>query len=55
MKSAVIVIDVQQGLFDPEPFEAEKIREHHNCTLPNISRFGPKISTIPSNNINFGG
>ena len=38
---------------DKKHASAAKIREHHNCTLPNISSFGPVISAISSNNINF--
>ncbi|MGB3211481.1 MAG: hypothetical protein WBB19_12310 [Desulforhopalus sp.] len=32
---------------------AEKIREHHNATLPNITSFGPKIRAVNSNEIDF--
>lgn len=40
---------------DKDHTSAAKIREHHNCTLPNISSFGPKISAIASNNLTFEG
>ena len=39
---------------DKDHASAAKIREHHNCTLPNISSFGPVISAISSDHINFG-
>ena len=39
---------------DKDHTSAAKIREHHNCTLPNISSFGPKIAAIKSDLLNFG-
>ncbi len=38
---------------DKEHASAAGIREHHNCTLPNISSFGPKISAIESDKLDF--
>lgn len=31
---------------------AEKIRDHHNATLPNITSFGPRISAVKASDIN---
>jgi nicotinamidase-related amidase len=33
--------------------DAARIREHHNATLSNISSFGPRISAIPTDAIDF--
>lgn len=33
---------------DKDHASAALIRQHHNCTLPNISSFGVKISTTPT-------
>ena len=52
---AVSLVSDAHTTHDKDHASAVKIREHHNCTLPNISSFGPKISAIPSNTINFGG
>ena len=40
---------------DKDHASAAKIREHHNCTLPNISSFGPRIFSVSSSKINSGG
>lgn len=34
---------------------ADKIREHHNTTLPAITSFGPKIHAVNSDKIDFSG
>ena len=34
---------------------ALQIREHHNCTLPEIGSFGPEISAISHDNLRFDG
>ena len=40
---------------DKDHVSASKIREHHNCTLPNITSFGPRMSAISCDNLKFGG
>ncbi|MGD8835426.1 MAG: cysteine hydrolase family protein [Desulfobacteraceae bacterium] len=51
----VFLVSDAHTTHDKEHTSAAKIREHHNCTLPNISSFGPKISAVTSNSIDFGG
>ncbi len=51
----VLLVSDAHTTHDKEHASAVEIREHHNCTLPNISSFGPKISAISSSNIMFGG
>ncbi len=40
---------------DKEHLSAIQIRAHHNATLPNITSFGPKITAVPSSDLNLGG
>lgn len=40
---------------DKRHASAAKIRKHHNCTLPNVSSFGPKIVATPALSIQFNG
>ncbi len=51
----VFLVSDAHTTHDKNHASAAKIREHHNCTLPNISSFGPKISAISFNCIDFGG
>lgn len=66
MKTALLIIDVQRGLFDdePRPYEADAvverinasaaaIRTHENATLPDIVSFGSPIQARPSHEIAF--
>jgi nicotinamidase-related amidase len=68
MKSAVFVIDVQQGLcegegtaFDCEATitriyavtSAQQVIAHQNVTLTNITSFGPRVQAVPSADIGF--
>ncbi|MBI9091354.1 MAG: cysteine hydrolase [Desulfobacterium sp.] len=40
---------------DKDHASAIQIRAHHNATLPNITSFGPRITAVPSADLNLGG
>ena len=40
MKSAVLVIDVQTGLFDPAPFEADQVIKQINIVTQKAMAYG---------------
>ncbi len=46
MKSAVLVIDIQRGLFDPEPFEAGEVVERINMVTSNAGESGCPVFFI---------
>ena len=50
---SVTLVSDAHTTHDKDHASAAAIRAHHNCTLPNITSFGPKISAVASDRIAF--